>query len=408
MQCPRLTLRRPLKYAEQAIRLARENQLDAWAVDGIVRLADAQVREGNLQQADDSLQEALKLAHQTQQPRVEALANLELANLMNQKHLPDQVIGPAQSALDYYNKNGYFGLARNATLLLIRADRDKGQYKQALQSANDFMALASKSDNAELKRQGEELAGTVLTEMEHYPDALQHLETAMSLAGTATTREYGHMNCAEVLWRLGRYAEADEMLRIEPINDSFAIWAAKIRGESLLSQARYREALSLARQEIATAKNLKPADVQEFALSMAVGESHLGMKQEALHDRGDRNDRTAARGIYDLAERNLAFAEIDLATGSAQEAYDGAANAATHFASTGQLDSYLQSVALAAAASKILGNSDEYQSYSAKTVDTISQIQQTWSPQASQTYFSRPDIRILLRGVPVSTRSNRR
>jgi tetratricopeptide (TPR) repeat protein len=35
------------KYAEQAIRLARENQLDAWAADGLVRLADAEIHEGD-------------------------------------------------------------------------------------------------------------------------------------------------------------------------------------------------------------------------------------------------------------------------------------------------------------------------------------------------------------------------
>src|SRR5215469_6929242 len=41
-------------YAQQAIRLARGNQLDAWAADGLVRLADAQMRQGNFQSAEDT------------------------------------------------------------------------------------------------------------------------------------------------------------------------------------------------------------------------------------------------------------------------------------------------------------------------------------------------------------------
>jgi hypothetical protein len=105
---------------------------------------------------------------------------------------------------------------------------------------------------------------------------------------------------------------------------------------------------------------------------------------------------------------NLTIAEISLGAGLPQQALDAAAKAAAGFASTGQLDSQLQSVCLAAAAAKRLKNAPEYSTYSTKAVDIISQIQHTWSPQVSQTYLSRPDIQMLLLEIPVAARSDRR
>jgi len=382
-------------YAEQAIRLARENQLDAWAADGIVRLADAEIREGNLQQAEDSLQEAIQLAHQTQQLRVEAYANLMLANLMNQRHLPDRVLGPAQAALDYYKKNGYFMRAANASLVLIRTERDKGQYQQALQSGNEFLDLATKSGSHPLMSKAEEVIGTVFFAMEQYPDALVHFQNAKSLADIASTRAYEAVNTAETLWKLGRYAESDAILQFEPVNDTLTILAAERRTTSLLSRGRYREALSIAQQMPTTYPRMTPGDKQEFALYKTIAESHLGMKKQALNDLDDLERREKTDRFGDEAVRNLEIAEISLFVGLPQQAHGAAVQAAAHFASTGQLDSELHSVCLAATASKKLRDANEYSNFSKKAVDISSQIQHTWSPQVSQTYLSRPDIRML-------------
>jgi serine/threonine protein kinase len=394
-------------YAEQAIRLARENQLDAWAADGLVRLADAEMHEGNLQQAEDSLQEAVQLAHQTQQLRVEALANLMLANLMNQRHLPDQVIGPAQAALDYYKKNGSFMRAANASLFLIRTERDKGQYHQALQSGNEFLDLATKSGSHPLMTKAEEVIGTVFFAMEQYPDALVHFQNAKLLADTVSDRAYGAVNSAETLCRLGRYAESDAMLQFEPVNDTLTTWAAKVRTESLMSRGRYREALSLARQMPTEYPKMSSSDQQEFELDRTIAESHLGMTKQALTDLDDLEGREKTGKFGEESARNLTIAEVSLFAGRAQQAHDASVQAAAHYASTGQLDSELHSVYLAAAASKMLKDAPEYTNFSAKAVDIVAQIQHTWSPQVSQTYFSRPDLQMLMREIPVAAHSRR-
>jgi Flp pilus assembly protein TadD len=395
------------KYAEQAIRLARENQLDAWAADGLARLADAQIHEGDFQQAEGSLQEALQLAHQTQQLRVEALTNLALANLMNQKHLPDQVIGPAQAALNYFTKNGYFSLAARASLLLIRTERDKGQYQQALSSGNVSLDVATKSGVRELKRQAEELIGSIFSAMEQYPDALVRFQNAKALSDTVSSSEYEAINAADALWRLGRYAESKEMLQFVPANDAIARLVDLVRIHSLLSSRKYGETLRLAEQALNYSK-IAADDRLEIDADKIIAESRLGMKKQALTDWEAWKVQEQTDNSMKGAKRSLVTAEVALANGWWQEAHDEGVKAAEQFGLDGQMDSELHSLCFVALAAKELHNSAEYDIYSTKVVDIISKIQQTWSPKVSQTYLSRPDLEMLIREVPVTAHSNRR
>jgi hypothetical protein len=119
------------------------------------------------------------------------------------------------------------------------------------------------------------------------------------------------------------------------------------------------------------------------------------MKKQALDDLDDLERREKTGKFGEESARNLTIAEVSLSVGEAQQAHDAAVQAAAHYASTGQLDSELHSVCLAAAASKLLKDANEYSNFSAKAVDIVAQIQHTWSPQVSQTYLSRPDIRML-------------
>ena len=388
-----------LNYAEQSVRLARENQLDAWAAKGLVRIAGAKISQGKLDEAEASLNEALGIARQTQQPRTEALANLTMASLMNQRRLPDKVIAPAQSALDYYQKHGFFVNAANVSILIIRAQRDKGQYQQALEAGNASISLATQSGVPRLMMQAEEVVGTVLLQMERYPDALSHFENARSLADESS-KIYQAANMANALWKLGRYRESDVLLQAQAPNDVLGATMADTRVESLLSQEKYEQALSYIEATTARYPKMSASGHQDLELERAIAEAHLGMKKEALADLGEVQQGAKPENASEEATLNLEIAEINLNAEMPQDAYAKAANAAAHFASTGQLDSELRSVCIAAAASKALDNSAEYNSYSAKALDIRSLIQHTWNPQLSETYLSRPDIRTLLAKIP--------
>jgi hypothetical protein len=383
-------------YAQQAIRLARDNRLDAWAANGLVRLAAAEIRQHKFQEAEDNLNQAIKLARESQQLRAEALANVTLASLMDQEHRPDLVIAPAQSALAFYQKNGFFIPAQTASILLIRSQRDKGHYDQALSSANAFLALATQAGLPDLTRHAEELIGSVLAGMERYPDALVHFRNAESLADAPSSQQFEAVFAAEMLWRLGRFAESEEMLHFTPATEAIGMSADQTRIESLLALAKYSESLQLAQKILLEYPDMDTSDQRGLLLNRAIAESHLHRAKEALKDLA----MSTPAEIDDPAEeaaRNMAIAEISLGTGLAQAALDAATKAAAQFKAAGRLDSELRSACLGASAAKLTGNSTALADFSSEVIDNTNKIQQTWTAPVSKAYFSRPDLQQLLR-----------
>jgi tetratricopeptide (TPR) repeat protein len=395
-----------VERAQEAIHLAQSNQLEVWAADGFVRLANAELAQGHLQKAEDAANEALQLSRQSQQRRPEAGANFTLASLMSQRDLPEQTIPPAQAALGYYTQHGFAGPAATLSLFLIRAQRDKGEYSAALESGRAFQQLAAKSGIRKLMALSDEVVGTVYLEMEQYPNALERFESARSEAEGVEAKAYQAVHCADTLWRLGRYSESDEMLQSAPDTETFKNLVAAIRESSLLSRGKYKEADTIAR-EIIDDPTMRAEDKQPYELDEALAESHLRMKPAAFKLLGEV---PAGQSKDTVAEwrMQLSVAEIKLYLGMPQQALDGASKAADHFASTNQLDSELRSLCIAAFASKAMNNSVAYGQFSKKAVDILSQLQQTWEPQALRLYVSRVDLQVLMRGASVSAPLDRR
>jgi Tfp pilus assembly protein PilF len=396
-----------VKNAQEAIHLAQSNQLDVWAADGFVRIANAELRAGHLQKAEDAAEEALKLSRQSQQRRTEAGANLALASIKDLRHLPDEVIAFAQSALAYYTQNGFFVPAKNASLLLIRTQRNKGEYSQALESGRAFQELATKSGNRQLMALSEEMVGTVYLEMEQYSNALERFLSARSEADGPGAKAYQSLHCAEALWRLGRYSESEEMLNSVPATETFEYQVAEVRVPLMLSRMNYREVDRLVQKTLAGDLTLGADHKRQLELDDALAESHLPMKPVALKRVEDASNGQS-KNTVSYWRAQLRIAEVYLSLGMAQQALDGATKSADHFASTKQVDSELQSLCVVASAAKALNNTAAYEQFSKKAVDILAQLQQTWEPQALRTYLSRPDIQTLMRGASISAPLDRR
>jgi tetratricopeptide (TPR) repeat protein len=246
--------------------------------------------------------------------------------------------------------------------------------------------------------QAEDCIGQVYGEMQDYPKALAHFEKAGAMSNSSANQAYVTFSTADVLWKLGRYSESDALLRMTPSDEKLAIWVIEARVSSLLSRARYAEALNTAQQAIHGTPKLSEEDRAELDTDRMLALAHLGSKAKLLPD-----DPAHSAGIskpetpMDHAKQNLAYAEISLWTGHMDDAYTQAIEAADYFASTHQADSELRSFALAAQSAKKLGRLPEYKSYSDKVLDIESQIQQTWGSKAADLYFSRPDLKLLLR-----------
>jgi hypothetical protein len=197
------------------------------------------------------------------------------------------------------------------------------------------------------------------------------------------------------------------MLRFAPVNGKITTIVSIARTGSLLSNGKYREALSVAQNALSEFPKMASDDREELELDTALAEAHLGLKEEAARDLANLQEEAKSDDPIAAPKVTLAIAELNLLLGFPQQAHTGAALATTHFAAAGQLDSTLQSACVAALASKEIKNQGDFGIFSAKAIDTASQIQQTWKPQASQTYFSRPDLQLLMREVPVSVHAGR-
>jgi tetratricopeptide (TPR) repeat protein len=382
--------------AERAIDLARDNQLGSWAATGLVRLANALRVQGHLTEAEQPLQEAMQILRQSPQPRVEALANATLASLMNQEHLPDKVAEPAQAALDYYKKNGFSEGASSAALLLVRTERDRGQYTQALESGNALLALATQSGLPAVRTQAEEVVGTVYLAMEQYPDALAHFQNAEHFANSERLRSYQAFDCGRTLWRLGRYAESEDMLELASAEPALLPSVGECRVESLLSQQKYRAAMELAQRVIGGNPDMVSDRKQDLEQDRVVAEAHLGMKREALAGLSmflapdQLKDNPA-----DSAQDKLIAAEIYLWIGMNEKARDAATAAQDYFESVGERDAELRGACLGAAATKSLKDDRSYALFTKKILDLRSQLKQNWGPETFQKYVSRPDLHLL-------------
>lgn len=392
-----------VNHASDAIGLARDHQLDAWAAMGLARLANARLAQGSdhYNEADDAVSEARNLAVQTQQGRALALANVVLASLRDAEHRPDEVVKPATDALTYYRQNGYVEPAANATLLLLRAESTRGDLRQLLQSSLAFLTLAQNSGSSYLLVQAEHNLGNAYDAREQYPDALLHYEKALGLAGTNLNRGYEATASAEVLAKLGRFREAGQTLAPPAIKSALPTSIAGVEADALLMQAEYRAALDRANAALREQPEMLADEKQEFERRRAVAEAHLGRTAEALTDiseaiPADSDSKTAVARPALLQE-----AEIKLIAGQTESAYNSAGELLQQFETQGQLDSALRSALLAAAASRSLHNESDHDRYAKQAVDILSSLKHNWGGNTLQTYLSRPDIRVLVRNAAI-------
>jgi tetratricopeptide (TPR) repeat protein len=339
-------------HAQKAIDLARDHQLGSWAAVGLVRLANVQLVQGHLKEAEQPLQEAMEILRESPQPRVQALANTTVASLMDLEHHPDKVEAPAQAALNYYKQNGFSEGASNDGLLLVRAERDKGLLQQALVDGNALLALDEQHGLPTFIAKAEEAVGMVYLAMEQYPTALEHFQNAQAKATSEEMRAYQALHSGEADWKLGRYADSDAMLRLAAASPSTSRYAAESHVESLLSQEKYRVAIEEAQQAIKANPTMALDWKEAFELDEAVAQAHVGMRSVALAGLNTvlSSDHSTATPTA-IAHLELAASEIYLSLGMRPEASKAATTASVIFERSGELDSELRSVYLVSSSS---------------------------------------------------------
>jgi serine/threonine protein kinase len=387
-----------IQYANQAIQLARENELEYWSGEGLVRLGNAYLSRHELDKAEPPLQAALGLAQREQEAPVEANATVSLASLRNQQGKWDESIRFAQPALDYYKSVGMFGQATLASVLIIRDQRHKNDLLAALQAATELLEATQKSNNPALIEASEELVGGTLESLERYPEALPHFTEALRLARALHENEgYLALHCASVLWQLGRYSEAQSMLaaalssdsKNAQINSQVQLMSASI----LLSEGKCAEVIARTSHVLGSKPSSDTSgDLPQFQLLRARAELQMGLVKRASDDVSQLTAWAQKDGDEETREYiKLLQAELYRKAGSAQLAEPLVESALGYFTKLGKKESQRLSLLEQARVYRSLGRIPECKGSAQLALAVFTEFEHTWPPIDYRSYITRPD-----------------
>src|SRR5208337_139097 len=96
------------------------------------------------------------------------------------------------------------------------------------------------------------------------------------------------LHCADALWRLGRYSEAEELLTSIPASaaarSDIASNSEIIRAQMRLSERRFGAALSLSRHALAKFPDIPASEIAELERVETLSEAELGQTKQAQKD----------------------------------------------------------------------------------------------------------------------------
>jgi eukaryotic-like serine/threonine-protein kinase len=387
-----------IEDANQAIKIAEENNLEYWKADGLMRLGNAHLHKQDYATAESYAQQALKLAKQSQHPRIEASADFTLASIRDQRRgNRDEQIAFAKEALQYYRDYGFLNMATACSILLVRAEEAKGDYAQALEDATEQLKLAEKTDSLASEEIAEEAVGVSFSGLEDYPAALSHFDKALQIGHTLHYAEsFQEKHRADMLWRLGRYQDAEEMLARTLQDDGHRADTggnvADTRATILLSRGKDAEALSTCRKALNDFPNLDADTIADFAQIEALAEARLGKLDQAKIE-ADRALALAKEVNEDaVGQAELVEAEVLLLSHSPTQALSFAQSANTYFSVKQEKESEWLSLLYMAEASKASGDREAGISAAKKAIDILAALEQSWSPIVFRQYGARPDL----------------
>ena len=308
-------------------------------------------------------------------------------------------------ALSYYQKTGF----RIETLLCLsiqaRANRDLGKEAEALASFGKVLSAAKDCGDKGQMGIAEQGMALILLQQEKWPQALEHFERYYEIAkstGDPDASRRALLGQSRVLWRLGRYSDAERSIGdaqrpVPPAaSDTMTLTIADAQAGMALSRGKYAEAGTLARglyeAKSATSADAAPAKcLAGLAVarsgSVAAGKSLCAEGVAVLAGQSDR---------FALADARIAFAEILLANGEHRAAAEQAQHAIEVIEPAGRLESSWRAWLIAARAYRRAGDSVRSSTAIEIARKRLGELRQSWPADYFDSYSTRPDIRLLL------------
>ena len=394
-------------YARDAVDLAQKNGMENLSVQALVDLGNSFLVRGDPVEAEKYLSQALEAAQRAKARRNEARARVSLASLRQQQNRPDEVIQFLEPALAFYQQGGYRSETFSCLVLQARANLQKGDFPAAQKSHEQLLQLAQAANDQSLLALAHAERGSALAEEQKFTEALDHLNKAGEIYNTLGVQRSFAYNLAErsdVLWRLGRYDEAQNLLAQAEViankpGGELKRLSAEIeltKGEIALSQDRFADARTAAGkaldkagnefQGLASKAKLLGGLAQCYGGAAAAGKTIATQQFEAAKQSGSP---------VQLPVIQLALAETMLISGDSQSAATNAQQAADVFIRLGQEESAWRSLTIAAQAWQNLGDKTKAREYALRARDSLSKLEQRWNAESYKSYLSRPDIQRL-------------
>jgi len=275
------------QYAREALDTAQANQMEYFAIGGIVQLGNAYRAKPDFPGAEKLYNQALEIARRTNTQRMVAVNLLSLASLHSRLGRPQETAREAREALAFYQPNGFARETSQCLLLLGRGQRDLGDLPGARESFQNLLQMAEKVGDRSSLATAHESLGSLQTAYENYPEALNEYQKDLDYSSDARTRSSARFLLGGTLWMLGNYGEARKMFEAADAEagpfPSIGLDLAQARAEMALSEGRYAEAEAGSRRVIAAAAQ-NPS--QAAALQGILGQAQiaLGDKREGLRN----------------------------------------------------------------------------------------------------------------------------
>jgi tetratricopeptide (TPR) repeat protein len=371
----------------------------------LIDLGNAFLSSGKHTEAEKYYTQALEFARRYKGRRNEARAMLMLGSSLINRGQIDEGLPYAEQAYDFYQQGSYRKEAAQSALLFGRANRDRGDYDAALRIFNQRLQQAEESNDRALVAFSHKEIGVVLAQSERYPEALQHFEHCSAISDTLGDKEtaaYSLALRADMLSRIGRFADAREMLsrlasdanRQDKSFNSVAAHAHLIEGKLELSYLRFRSAIALGRKAIAMVERRSDHTAIDALLILGLAQAYSGMARAGVKSCEDAVAASEqAKDQWRLSASMLVLGETLLLNGDAEGALQNAMRAREGFERRGQRDSLWRAWLLAARASRHLKDEAKAQEYATRAADLFSSLSQFWGKDAYEGYLTRPDIR---------------
>jgi len=396
------------KDASSAVARARRDGMVYLAARGLIDLGSAQFRKGEYERAAANFQEARDVSRRFHMLRNEAAALFSLASLHQQQGASDAAVTEIGPALDFYRQSGFRHEELQCLIVIARSYRDQGKDAEALAAFEKGATLAQALDDQTVVALSEQGIGSVLYQQDRLPEALVHYERYYEAASRRKNREgigRGLVGRANILWRLGRYPEAEAVLKEAdtlagpPGNPSpLAALIAERRAGMALSRGQLREAVAQARRSYESTTTPAPNRAYSQCLAgLALARAGSAREGKQLCDEG-LTALIALKEENSVADGRLAMAETLILAGEPQAAQEQIRLALQVIDAGGHRESGWRAWALAARACRWAGDRAQARDAAKKASAYLSDLQAAWKADFDR-YIQRPDLQALQRDL---------